>query len=181
MAFGFPTPVMLDPVLGTRQHMLRWCEWTPLAFLIYFITDGIDVPDKQVGLKAKYFFAGCQGISTFAGYLFPFAPNGVVWGVLCVFSVILFLFLYPHLQYKRIVFRRMERGTSAADREVYDRASHSLDFLEAIGLTWGILVFMFFLEGFGPQVSPLLNFTRSEGMWQILSHQNMEVLEMHCS
>ena len=38
-------PVMIDPVFGTRVHLLRWCEWTPLAFLMTFLTEGVGVPD----------------------------------------------------------------------------------------------------------------------------------------
>jgi len=163
MALGFPTPVMIDPVMGTRVHMLRWCEWTPLAFYIYFITDGVDVPEKEVGLKTKYFFALCQGVSTFAGFLFPFAQNTIIWCILMFFSVALFLFLYVHLAYKRKVFARLERGVSADDKEIYDRSYHALSFLESVGLTWGILVFMFFLEGFGPMISTMFDFTRAEG------------------
>ena len=38
-------PVMIDPVFGTRVHLLRWCEWTPLAFLMTFLTEGVGVPN----------------------------------------------------------------------------------------------------------------------------------------
>ena len=36
---NFPTPVFLDPVSGTRVFLLRWCEWTPLAFIMTFLTE----------------------------------------------------------------------------------------------------------------------------------------------
>ncbi|CAB9524169.1 Receptor-type guanylate cyclase gcy [Seminavis robusta] len=179
MAFGFPTPVMIDPILGTRVHLLRWCEWTPLAFYIYFITDGVDVPDPAVGLKSRYFFAGCQGLSTFAGFLFAFAPNGIVWGVLLFFSCVLFLFLYVHLAYKRKVHARLRRGDSLDDREIYDRSYHSLRFLEDVGVTWGILVFMYFLEGFGPMITPLFDFTRAEGFGMIWTSVFDCISKMH--
>ena len=42
-------PVMIDPVAGTRVHLLRWCEWTPLAFLMTFLTEGVGVPDGDAG------------------------------------------------------------------------------------------------------------------------------------
>ena len=163
MALGFPTPVLIDPVMGTRVHLLRMCEWTPMAFLIYFISDGVDVPDKTLGVKAKYFFGLCQGVSTFFGYLFPFAPNETVWGFELFFSVVLYLTIIPHLWYKRSVFSRMERGETADDKEVYDRAQEALNFLETLWITWSELVVVFLLEGFGPKISPLLNFTRVEG------------------
>ena len=43
MMFAHPTPVMVDPVLGGRVYLLRWCEWTPLAFLMTFLTEATDV------------------------------------------------------------------------------------------------------------------------------------------
>ena len=36
---NFPTPVFVDPVAGTRIYLLRWCEWTPLAFIMTFLTE----------------------------------------------------------------------------------------------------------------------------------------------
>ncbi|CAB9511817.1 Receptor-type guanylate cyclase gcy [Seminavis robusta] len=163
MAFGCKVPVLIDPVLGTRVHLLRMCEWGPMAFLIYFVSDGVDVPNKELGLKSKYFFALCQGVSTSIGYLFPFAPNATVWGFELFFSVALYLTIYPHLQYKRRAFSKLERGVSADDQEIYDRSQESLKFLETLWVTWSRVVFLFLLEGFGPMVSPKFNFARTEG------------------
>eukprot|EP00588_Corethron_pennatum_P003492 CAMPEP_0194295458 /NCGR_PEP_ID=MMETSP0169-20130528/53499_1 /TAXON_ID=218684 /ORGANISM="Corethron pennatum, Strain L29A3" /LENGTH=264 /DNA_ID=CAMNT_0039044621 /DNA_START=35 /DNA_END=826 /DNA_ORIENTATION=+ len=39
----FPVPMRTDPVLGTRVHLLRWCEWTPLGFAMTFMTEGVDL------------------------------------------------------------------------------------------------------------------------------------------
>jgi len=46
-------PVMIDPVFGTRVHLLRWCEWTPLAFLMTFLTEGVGVPDVLPNAEQK--------------------------------------------------------------------------------------------------------------------------------
>ena len=46
-------PVMIDPVFGTRVHLLRWCEWTPLAFLMTFLTEGVGVPDVLPNAQQK--------------------------------------------------------------------------------------------------------------------------------
>jgi len=163
MAFGLPVPILIDPVMGTRVHLLRMCEWTPMAFLIYFISDAVDVPDRDLGLKSKYFFGLAQGVSTFFGYLFPFAPNATVWGYMLFFSVTLYLTIYPHLCYKRQAFSKLNRGVSADDNEIYDRSEEALKFLETLWVTWSELVVVFLLEGFGPLLHPIFNFARIEG------------------
>mmetsp|Transcript_13156 Transcript_13156/g.19347 ORF Transcript_13156/g.19347 Transcript_13156/m.19347 type:complete len:1134 (+) Transcript_13156:88-3489(+) len=38
LAFG-ATPVLIDPISGMKTYLLRYCEWTPLAFLMAFLTD----------------------------------------------------------------------------------------------------------------------------------------------
>jgi signal transduction histidine kinase len=45
----FPTPVLIDPVCGTKSYLLRYCEWTPLAFTMAFLTEScrIDDPSKR--------------------------------------------------------------------------------------------------------------------------------------
>jgi hypothetical protein len=40
MAMAFlPTPVMIDPITGTKAYLLRYCEWTPLSFTMAFLTE----------------------------------------------------------------------------------------------------------------------------------------------
>ena len=34
-----PVPVLLNPLTKTRVYLLRWCEWTPLAFVMTFLTE----------------------------------------------------------------------------------------------------------------------------------------------
>ncbi len=44
-----PTPVLIDPVCGNKSYLLRYCEWTPLAFTMAFLTEScrIDDPSKR--------------------------------------------------------------------------------------------------------------------------------------
>lgn len=44
---NFPTPGFLDPVSGTKVYLLRWCEWTPLAFLMTFLTESCRINDGE--------------------------------------------------------------------------------------------------------------------------------------
>jgi len=46
MAFGSP-PVLIDPITGSPVHLLRWSEWTPLAFAMTFLVEGSDIPDRR--------------------------------------------------------------------------------------------------------------------------------------
>jgi hypothetical protein len=39
MLANLPVPVMLNPLTNTKIYILRWCEWSPLAFLMTFVTD----------------------------------------------------------------------------------------------------------------------------------------------
>jgi hypothetical protein len=46
-------PVFIDPVMGTRVFMLRWSEWTPLAYIMTFLTEmcqheSMNVEDEKV-------------------------------------------------------------------------------------------------------------------------------------
>ena len=39
LLFTAKVPVFIDPVMGTRVFMLRWAEWTSLAFIMTFLTE----------------------------------------------------------------------------------------------------------------------------------------------
>lgn len=149
MAF-LPTPVVMDPVLGTRVHLLRWCEWTPLAFAMTFMTESIGMPTAPLGgLKMIYVSALCQGLSTFCGLLFPFANGIVTWSILMVISCVLFLFIFVRLWHSREVYKNAKKGASVDEREVYDRIRLSYKLLYSCAAVWSILVVGYFLVGLG--------------------------------
>ena len=35
-------PVLVDPFTGCRVHLLRWCEWSVLVFVMTFMTEVSD-------------------------------------------------------------------------------------------------------------------------------------------
>ena len=51
MMICIPTPVFIDPVCGSNVYLLRWCEWTPLAFVMTFLTEACRVETDNVSLK----------------------------------------------------------------------------------------------------------------------------------
>ena len=127
----FPTPVVIDPVLGTRVHVLRWCEWFPCTAFMTFMMEGADLywpidndgtvssdtmprdeqqQETQVNLehgpppdflRKKYKHAATQGGAVFLGLLFPFCPGFKTWVLCVVTAVVLYLTNYPRMRERR--------------------------------------------------------------------------------
>ncbi len=57
----YPTPVFIDPVCGTRVYLLRWCEWTPLAFVMTFLAESCKTKGKSNLSKMTSFFGTVNG------------------------------------------------------------------------------------------------------------------------
>ena len=142
----FPTPVLMDPITGQRVHLVRWAEWTPLAFLMTFLTEGIDMPLHSNDYKRlAWKHAIAIAISTSAGLFFPFCKTIKVWMTVFVVSCVLFCSLYIRLyqRYKR--FQATPRGTTVDEQEHYDRVRLSLRLLQACSIMWTVLVLGFCL------------------------------------
>ena len=43
-----PVPVFTDPITGARVFALRWSEWTPLAFVMTFMTEACKVDETEI-------------------------------------------------------------------------------------------------------------------------------------
>lgn len=142
----FPTPILLDPITGQRVHLVRWAEWTPLSFLMTFLTEGIDMPLHSIDYKRlAWTHAFAIGLSTSAGLIFPFCKTLKVWMIVFVVSCVLFCSLYIRLyqRYKR--FQATKRGTTVDEQEHYDRVRLSLRLLQACAIMWTLLVIGFCL------------------------------------
>jgi hypothetical protein len=48
-----PMVVRVDPITGARVFLLRWSEWTPLAGLIRFLAETIDLPRWNSGIRTR--------------------------------------------------------------------------------------------------------------------------------
>lgn len=142
----FPTPMLMDPVTGRRVHLVRWAEWTPLAFLMTFLTEGIDMPlHSEEYTRAAWAHAFACALSTSAGLIFPFCNSLTVWMVVFVVSCILFCSLYIRLYQRTKRFKATPRGTTVDEREHYDRVRLSLRLLQACSTMWTLLVIAFCL------------------------------------
>jgi len=49
----FPTPVLIDPITGAKAHLMRYCEWTPLAFTMAFLTESCRIDDQRGMISGK--------------------------------------------------------------------------------------------------------------------------------
>ena len=47
MALSPYSPILLDPITGSRVHLFRWAEWAPLTFASTFLVEACDVPDPK--------------------------------------------------------------------------------------------------------------------------------------
>lgn len=156
---SFPVPVLVDPILKSRVHLIRWCEWTPLAGLMTLMTECIDAPEfngKELTQpwKRKFRYATYESLSTFCGFVFPFCENIFVWAsfmfVSCVtYSTIIFRYVE-----KRRLFSTVTRGRSVDEIELYDRARMSLSLHGMCSMTWTGITLMYFVTSAGHLIVP---------------------------
>jgi hypothetical protein len=139
LMIALPTPVLVDPVTGLRTHMVRWVEWTVLAFLMTFLTESIDMP----GAKLPWVHGLAIGLSTSAGAIFPFCPSWTHWLVVFAISWILFMSLYVRIyqQYQRFSAMKPPKDSSVDDNTFldYERAKYSLKTIAICGFVWTLL------------------------------------------
>lgn len=58
MMVVLPTPVFVDPMCGTRVYLLRWCEWSPLAFVMTYLAESCRVQVNIGGDKNRHMSRG---------------------------------------------------------------------------------------------------------------------------
>ncbi|KAG7345395.1 hypothetical protein IV203_032926 [Nitzschia inconspicua] len=150
----FPTPVVVEPATGIRTHLVRWCEWTVVGFLMTFLTESVDMSlgikeNKQQQQQADtpilntkrfpivpWLHGLAIGISTSAGALSSFCTTkaqwwtviGISWFLLCS----LFLRLYQRFQR----LKKISPGNSVEEMEEYDRAKYSLKTTAVCTVLW---------------------------------------------
>jgi len=214
---NFQTPVYKDPVFGSNVYLLRWCEWTPLAFLMTFLTEACrtedetegsmdkqtllgsvlslfkskksgpykvrkvvfvsnseDAPERncknglraEVGkkLKAAYSLAWCQGISTLCGWIFPFCPDMISWGITMTFSCALYAVIFVRVHHRTIEFKMQKAGTSIAEQELYHWAKLSLRLLKTCRNMWTVLVVAYCIYNIGPLIFPHSKILNTKGL-----------------
>ena len=151
---SFPVPVLIDPILKSRVHLIRWCEWTPLAGLMTLMTECIDAPEYDgekltQPWKKKILISALESISTFCGFIFPFCDNLIVWSVTMIISCVFYSTIIFRYFEKRRLFRTVKRGRSVDEIELYDRARMSLSLHGMCCVAWTGITFMYFITSAG--------------------------------
>lgn len=154
---SFAVPVLIDPVLGTRVHVLRWCEWCPCATFMTFMMEGADMywsgdappPDY---LRSKYLHACTQGGAVFLGLLFPFCPGLKTWLFAIVLAVCLYLTNYPRMwNRRRAIPSILKDGATVEEAERFNAAKIALRLRMFTTCVWSIIVALYFLSSVGPR------------------------------
>jgi len=155
-------PIMVDRITGANVYLLRFCSWTPLAFLMTFFTEVSilsAIPEKQFQTKASYIWRAlrvpvlhscAQSISAFQGLIFPFCKSLTSWIIAMVVSCVCYLTIFARLFYRTKMLRATPRGPSVTDEETYDRARLSCRLLTICASVWTAIALLYFFQSFAP-------------------------------
>ena len=151
-------PVVLDPILGTRVHLMRWLEWTVAGYGMTFMIEVIDLAQHE----EAHYLASMQTASTAFALIFPFAPNVYVWSFLMFLSFLLYLTLFPRMiQKQKRVQALLKSGTrksihgsrnsvvdavDSSERREASRIVLASTLLDICVVVWSCFVLVFFLE-----------------------------------
>lgn len=141
-----PVPVLIDPHTQVPVYLLRWCEWTPLAGLMTFLTESVALRKQASGLKWPIWVSLSQSLSVLCGLLFPFCRSTWSWSVCITVSTLLYTVMIPRCYYKYHVWRRTVRGSSFASMEHYERVRFAFTLIFACTIIWSILVVLYFFN-----------------------------------
>eukprot|EP00523_Entomoneis_sp_CCMP467_P006984 CAMPEP_0168734236 /NCGR_PEP_ID=MMETSP0724-20121128/8706_1 /TAXON_ID=265536 /ORGANISM="Amphiprora sp., Strain CCMP467" /LENGTH=772 /DNA_ID=CAMNT_0008781327 /DNA_START=78 /DNA_END=2394 /DNA_ORIENTATION=- len=160
MMILLPTPILIDPIVGMRVHLVRWVEWTPLAFLMSFLTESIDLPlehpedntHRGRSPTAVGWFTGIMmALSTACGIILPCCPNLQTWLVVLATSCMLFSWLFIRLAQKAWRVRQLSRKVchTAMDKEDYERSRFAVKLMAICAGVWTTLVLSWMACAFG--------------------------------
>jgi signal transduction histidine kinase len=139
MAFS-PTPVIIDHVTGIRVHMVRWVEWTSLAFLMTFMTEAIDIPSQPHKPAHIWKHSLAMLLSTSCGFVLPFCQTIYSFVAVLIICAIFYSSIFVRLYERYQRFYQTECGVTVKDRESNDRVRISLRLLETCAVLWTFLV-----------------------------------------
>ncbi|KAJ1631140.1 hypothetical protein T492DRAFT_613137 [Pavlovales sp. CCMP2436] len=148
-----PMPILIDPFTHCRVHLVRWCEWTTLAFVMSFTVEAIDSYDFARPIA----FGLTQGGSTICGYILPFTVGPVSWGIVMTISFILYADLlrrvYIKFSYTLEQPAGWPKGGSPQKRDAYRRWISARRLIASCAVMWTAFV----LDYFGAWLADVLD------------------------
>ena len=159
-----PTVVKVDPVTNARVFLIRWCEWIPLAGLMTFFAEAVEIPNTKNGRKIAVLASLCQSISCLCGPIFPYCNGLFTWSIAMFFAFITYAVIFPRLYHKRNLFLNTKKGRSFIDQERYDRLHFSYELMFICSVVWTLLVVFYFLNMFIHRLFPAGHMLRHEAL-----------------
>lgn len=164
-----PRAVVLDPIIGTRVFLFRWCEWIPLSGFMTLLAESTDLPNStsnngraHVNSKRNndnsninvwrypLMFSACQSVSTFCGIVLPFCQSLLSWSIVMTISCVTFVMIFPRVMARRRVFHQLQaqqrdRGSTCTvlERECQDRRKFAYYLMLMCSICWSTLVVLY--------------------------------------
>ena len=135
----FPTPVLMDPLTGQRVHMLRWAAWAPLAGLMTFLVEGIDMTLRENGVKRACIHSFILFIRTIPGAIFPYVPNAATWYFLFIFGVLCLGDIYYRYFSRRKHYQDVNNVGSAEQILQYHQTKLGYRLLRTCLVMWSLV------------------------------------------
>lgn len=147
MLAWLPTVVMVDPITGARVFLFRLVEWTPLAGLMTFLAEAVDLPQRSNKKSGHIWTALFQSLSCFCGLVFPFCYGKVSWTICMIASFGIYLTIFPRVTLRRNRLKSFQpRGNNLADKEVVDRLHFAYFLILTCAGFWSVLVILYFVS-----------------------------------
>jgi hypothetical protein len=142
---------------------MRFAVWTPLSFLMTFLTEAIDLnwqskasmhqSFQQHSYQVAWWHAAFMALSTICGALFPYCKNQFVWWETMIISWLFYVTIYLRLyqRYTRYKFlleqqqkqlpinSKQTRGPNFLLNEAVDRAKMSFQLILMCSITWTLI------------------------------------------
>lgn len=150
-----PVPVVTDPFTHAPVYLVRWCEWIPLAGLMTFLSEAIDLPmtsgtatTTQQGWKWPILVALSQSVSCACAIFFPFCTSWITWSAWMVLALVTYACMFPRCWYKYKVLRNTPPGLTMQSLEQYCRLHFAAQLMLVCTVVWTVLVVFYFVNMF---------------------------------
>ena len=156
----FPSPVLEDEYSGLRFHLVRWAEWTALAFIMTFLTCNLDATVQQGKGTVNFMSPTMLALSTLSGMLFPLCRDATTWWINMTVSWILFNAIYVLVYQRRKAYYLRKNvlddssTVSSPDDTDIDISRSAYNLSIACASTWTMLAAVFTCMCFTNKLAP---------------------------